>query len=317
MKRKGAINSYRRAACVVPLIFLCTVAPSPGVSLGKRLRSMPDRASETYRLKIENAPFGRIEISTDGGKHYRTIGRVTREALGTRTQNGTDEKGTVWKSSRDEITFLTAPGRSVSLRPQRLFAGKGKGRKKLPDLPEADRTGAVKTVIESNLASGTGVFGDLLPTPGSPVKLLNGRGEAETFSEIYKPKEGDTYYIRVALADEKGEVKPGETLAEEAARLADDYKAGAVLRAKATGRKIVSGTLTLKAALPSDEPDPIQFVTFLIDGEEVSTSNAAPFSYDWDTRRAEPGEHVVEVKAFSRSYRLLTQSRLLLVVKNR
>ena len=262
---------------------------------------------DTYQLRLENAQFGRIEISLDGGKRYHLIGRVTEPATQTIAVRGTNERGTVWKSGKDGLTLLTTTGRGLFLKTQ----GASKKGKKLPGLPSVE-----PSAIHTNLVAGGGILGELAPTPGSPVALLNSRGNAEPFSEQYKPHTGDVLLVRATLADEKGNVRNGETLTESIEKLEATYSAGAVARARANGWRIISGSLTLKAALPAHEPDPITFVTFLIDGEEVSTSNNAPFNLEWETRSASNGEHIVEVKAYNKEYRLLTQTRLILVVKN-
>jgi len=301
-----------RGKLVFPSLFLflplCLCAFS--VAGGSIIPS--DTPTETYRLKVENALYGRIEISTDGGKRFRTIGRVTEPATETQSEKGTNERGTVWKSGKDGLTFLVSPGKAVKLVPQRESKGSKKGKgKRLPGLSSVE-----PSAIRTNLSSGTGIFGEWAPSTGTPVTLLGTRGQTEAFYDLYKPRTGDVFSFRVSLANEKGEVTSGEKIAEKVTKLEETYNAGAIVRAKSNKRRIISGVLTLRATLPANEPDPIQFVTFLVDGDEVSTSNAAPFAHEWNTKATSDGEHIVEVKAFNKDYRLLTQTRILLVVQN-
>ena len=105
-------------------------------------------------------------------------------------------------------------------------------------------------------------------------------------------------------------------IVERVKSLADAYAADAIFRARAARHVIVAGTLTLKARLPQDEPDPIAAVIYAIDGDVVAAQNTPPFSYDWDTHRVPNGEHVVEIRALNAGGVTLTKARSLVVVRN-
>jgi hypothetical protein len=109
---------------------------------------------------------------------------------------------------------------------------------------------------------------------------------------------------------------PQDAVLKRIETLAQAYAAGAVARAKAERRTVASGILTLRAKLPTGEPDPIAAVTFSVEGDVVSAQNVPPFVYAWDTRRVPDGEYLVEIRALNGRAALISHARALVAVHN-
>lgn len=286
-----------KRACVLGLIALVSAAPL-------RAQETPP-ANETYRLRIENFLFGKVEISADGGKHYRVVGRVSRPAKSPMVDRSANVAGAILRSSRDFFTFSVAMGQSLIVSPVRSAPVK-KGKKEASPTPPAGAT------IQTNLPKAHPLFHELSPPPDSRVFLQLTPGFTDKIPDSFSLGEEDVFIFAVNL----GKETPKESIEKECARLAEAYQAGAVERAKANKTQIVSDVLTLQPKLPTGEPDPIVYVTYAIDGEQVAAQNTEPFSYDWDTKQASAGEHLIEIRALNRQGNLITRARVLVVVNN-
>jgi hypothetical protein len=158
------------------------------------------------------------------------------------------------------------------------------------------------------------IFGSLIPPAGTVVRMQNPAGEPEPIPAGYSPSESDVFVLAVTLP--KASAAGQKSVAERLETLGKMYAADSVTRARAAKRKVVSGTLTLQAKLPEGEPDPIEAVTYMANGELLAAQNTPPFSYAWDTRTVADGEHIVEIRAFNKTGRLITRVRALVVVQN-
>ncbi len=333
MDMKYTINGTKNL-CAVPLLIFTAIClllnvsclvcgaqePPDDVPLAPRITA----SGEAYRLRVENREYGSISLSADGGLHYTLIGRVTRPASTVALDREAQTAGQIMRGGGAGFAFAVNLGQSLKLRPANVSAPTG------PKRGQAISFASEPFSIVSNLAPRTGLFGDLLPPAGARVKLESD-GFQRGFPTPYQPSVEDAYVFVVTLpiqgteGQEKGERRKekGDTssaitdIRERVAALGQAYTAQSLARARQEHRAIISGILHLQARLPEGEPDPIDYVTYSIDGRAVSQQNVKPFSYDWDTRRAEDGEHVVEVRALNRNLRAITYKRTLVVVQNK
>ncbi len=265
----------------------------------------PPSPDETYRLRIENVAFGKVEISTDSGKHYRLLGRVSRPAKSPMVDRSASKVGEVLRSTRDFFTFSVALGQSVVVSPLRST----KKPIKKGSSSSAPPTGAT---IQTNLPPTHPLFTEFAIPENSRAFLQPTPGFTEKMGDSFTLGEEDIFVFPVTLSGGT----TTEALEKKITALADAYQAGAVERAKANKTDLVSGVLTLQPQLPTGEPDPIVYVTYAIDGDQVAAQNTEPYNYEWDTKQASNGEHLIEIRALNRQGNLITRARVLVVVNN-
>lgn len=267
----------------------------------------PSAASaETYRLRVENTRLGRVELSVDGGRTYRLVGRVLHPATAPGLDKTAKKSGLVLRGNGYGLAFSLAPNESVKLRPRPEAAGSRRS-----STPE-------NSAIVTNMEPKQGIFGDLLPPPAAPVRLQAGTRDTAPIPESYRPGEDDVFVFLVTLPAPNASA-PAEWRKQVQDRIeasANRYAETAIARAQAEKRRIISGTLTLRAKLPAGEPDPITLVTYAVDGDFVAAQNTPPYVYTWDTTQVPDGEHVVEIRAHNARGVLLTRARALVVVHN-
>ncbi|HLI49860.1 MAG TPA: Ig-like domain-containing protein [Chthonomonas sp.] len=264
-----------------------------------------DDSVPTYLLRVTNALYAPVEISVDGGKTFLVIGRVIRCASMVGADVTARQAGRVIRSGHEGVAISLGGERILKLLPQ----------------PAVAKAHLEPWAIYTNIAEGKGVFGTLVPPVGTKVLLPL---SALNTAVAYSPQVGDVFEFTVermpppffepSAANRLNDWKM--QIAQAIQAMANDYAAGAVARAQAEHRLIVSGFLTLKAKLPEGEPDPIEFVRFLVDGAVVQLTNVPPFTYKWDTRSVADGEHVVEIDALDKNGKLITQASALIVVQN-
>ena len=82
-------------------------------------RSRPNWRSsgELYRLRVENADYGSVALSMDGGRRYTLIGRVTRPASSVSVEREARTAGTVLRSSGEGLAFAVNLGQALKLQP--------------------------------------------------------------------------------------------------------------------------------------------------------------------------------------------------------
>lgn len=297
-----------------------------GLWLGAGLRSeaqisvrrpVSELPKETYSLRVENAQYGRVEISLDRGLHSILIGRVQRPTVQMATEKTATAVGTVQRVQGDGIVFCVATGRIMKLLPAVA---------PIKPTPHGKKTSAPgPAALVTDIAAGKGLFRDLLPPAGTVVGAIADTPREAPFPADYLPTLDDVFVFHVSLP--LPPAKAGETEAQRADTLKEsvrvqvtalqkEYAAGAVARARAERRTVVSGTLTLRATLPEGEPDPITAVAYFIDGKFIAGQNTAPFVYQWNTKNVENGEHVLEIRAENSNTRPVTRKRALIVVQN-
>lgn len=263
-------------------------------------------ADETYRLRIENYTFGKVEISTDSGKHYKLLGRVSRPAKSPMVDRSANVAGSILRSTHEFFTFSVALGQSLIVCPVRSSVSKTSKKGGSASAPPTS------AIIQTNLPKSHPLFHDFLPPENTRLFLQLTPGFTDKIPETFTLGEEDTFIFTVSLGKEVTK----EVVAKECVKLAEAYQAEAAERAKANKTQVVSGMLALQPKLPLGEPDPIVYVTYSIDGDQVAAQNTEPFSYDWDTKQVSNGEHLVEIRALNRQGNLITRARVLVVVTN-
>lgn len=259
-------------------------------------------AKEASRLRVANIQYGKIEFSTDAGKTYHLVGRVLTAAATVFPLKDVQSPGTVFKSNKDGIVFVVAPGMSLKLRPQHTASA---------SRPSTTEPGA----IISNLKAGESLFGKLLPAVGSAVRLQTRANSLSAFPTIFAPSDSDLF-VFVATSEEKENQEAKAERDKQIETLSKGYRDKATERAKTEKRTVANGTLTLRAKLPPNEPDPIAAVIYLIDGELAAIQNAPPYLYPWDTRRVPDGEYAVEIRGMNKQGNIVTKVRALVAVDN-
>jgi hypothetical protein len=267
---------------------------------------------DTYRLRVENVQYGRIEVSIDSGETFILLGRVTKPAILPAPDKSAKQPGVIVRSGGEGICMAIAVGQVIKLLP----APEPNSRAKPPDC-------AAITDIKPR----TSIFGEFAPPAGTPALQQTGRAQWRPYQDGMAPTEETVFAFIVVLPSVHGSTEPPAQpdatllakLAEarkKLAALSEQYISGAIARARDAGRSIVSGTLTINAKLPPDEPEPITAVSFYVDGDNVSAQNTFPAVYGWDTTRVPNGEHVVEIRGLSKFNTIITKVRTLVVVNN-
>ncbi len=270
----------------------------------------PDTRTPMLLLRVENIALGRIEVSVDGGAHYRLAGRVTQAAKIPDVDRSADRAGVVLRSGGDGLAFAVAPGQALKLFP-RPAPRVRKKRGKTFVIPAAQE----KSGIYTNLLAKSGVFGEFVPLRGAAVRFQSDTGRVQPFPENFNTDERNVFVFTLNTPPFSATDRDA-TAQAKLNSLADAYDAAAVVRARAAHCAIVSGVWTLRAKLPAGEPDPIVYVSYLVDDDTVATQNTAPFSFGWDTKIVPNGEHLIEIRALNRSGNLVTHVRALVVVDN-
>jgi Bacterial Ig domain len=269
---------------------------------------------ESYRLRIENIQFGRIEISMDAGKHYLLIGRVLHAATAM-AQEAAASAGSVVRSSQEGLAFSPVAGQVLKLRPAPAAGGIEK---------------AKDSEIISNIAATRPLWSRYLAPAKSTVQNQPEGHDPGDFIEGYVPSTTDRFLITASLPLPDPPIGVGLPVQTEAERktsfnhalraamesIAADYRDTAVARAVADKRKVTSGTLSLHPNISPDEPDPITAITYAIDDTTVCARTTPPYLFGWDTTSVPDGEHVIEVRALNAAGGVITRTRYLIVVKN-
>ena len=260
-------------------------------------------------LRVENIPLGRVEVSADGGAHYRLVGRVTQSAKQPDVDRGADKAGVVLRSGAEGLAFAVAPGQALKLFPVPVpHVRKKRGKKFIIPTPQE------KSGIYTDLPAKTGIFGDLRPGRGNAVQVESDAGRPQSFPDIFTTDERNVFLFTLTEPETPNPKAP--PVSEQINALADAYDAGATARARVAHRPIISGVWTLHAKLPPNEPDPIVYVSYVVDDDTVATQNTAPFSFGWDTKLVPNGEHMIEIRALNSLGALVTHVRALVVVDN-
>ena len=72
-------------------------------------------SKETYRLRVESAVYGRVEVSFDAGQHYILLGRVTRAAVAPLADKAAVRAGEVVRSGALGISIAVAAGLTITI----------------------------------------------------------------------------------------------------------------------------------------------------------------------------------------------------------
>jgi hypothetical protein len=300
------------------IAFWCAVAIFVGLpgSCQDNPPAAPDTSittsRDTYRLRIENVEFGRIEVSIDNGETFLLVGRVTKPAILPAPDKTAKQSGVIVRSGGEGICVAIAAGQVIKL---------------LPATAANSHARPQDCAAVTDIKARTGVFGEFAPPLGTPALQQMGRTQWRPYQDGMAPTEDTVFAFIVVLPSVHGSAEPSappdaatlEKLADVRKRLAalsEQYVSSAMTRARDAGRSIASGLLTINAKLPQDEPEPISAVSFYVDGDNVSAQNTFPARYGWDTTRVANGEHVVEIRGLSKYNTVITKVRALIVVNN-
>ncbi len=250
----------------------------------------PAKATEAYRIRITNSQFGAVEISTDTGKSWLLVARVSRPASMTASGG----------STRCEVIRSNEYGAALSV-------GDGQILRVLPESRLAERD---PSAILVNVPLTSAFFKDLLPPAGSNVQSLSpGKTEPLDLPASYSPREDDTLLITVRETR-----LPPEKIGEYARDAATNYRDRAIASVRARGGHPTAGALSVIARLPNG--DVPAAVTFLVDGVVAAIMNRPPFAIQWNTREWANGEHLVEARALNSAGVTVSRKRSLVVVDN-
>ncbi len=275
---------------------------------------------ETYRMRVENALYGRVEVSLDAGKNYILIGRVLRPATNVVPDRKAVQAGVILRGSSEGIAFAVSPQFELKIRPapsQPIGTG------------SASLSAAAAAEIVTSISPDKPIFGKYLPPVGSQVMLQTLSHSPAPFPDGYSLSATDSFVVVADIAPPLPAGPPTQTDADRAIAfqhalralfesMAADYRDGAIQRAVADKRKVAAGVLTLRPNLPPDEPDPITAITYAIDDGDnvVCARTTAPYLFAWDTNTVTDGEHVVEVRGLSANGNVITRTRYLVVINN-
>lgn len=289
--QRGDAMSTRMLTLMVLMLISGSVCPAIAQDT---VREAPDLLPESYRLRIENIQYGRIEVTTDRGFTYHLIGRVLRAAEKPAPNSRSDERGVVLAVNEQGILFAPSISSTLKILPVNISKALKQD----------------KSALLTDIPSSHVLFNDFAPPKNSPVGLDVGQGRMREFYLNYFPSFTDTFLLMVNTPPLEGMVARFHDAAQQ-------YEDGAVHRARANNRKVVSGLLTLRAKLPQGEPDPIHAVTYHLDGEILAAQNGVPPIYVFDTRKFRDGEHVIEIRALNKAAGIISRVRALVVFNNK
>ncbi len=312
---------------IADLVAVCLLAAFT-VSVKAQVQAIPAAAqlaakdlSETYRLRVENILYGRVEVSIDGGTNYFTVGRVLHPSTAPMPDKTSKEAGSVLRGSSEGFAFGVAPQFAMKIRPSQP-----------PSV--LSRTGkAADAEIITTVGAEKGLFTKLLPIAGSRVMFNTAGHTAGGFPETYSVSTSDIFTVVVSLPLPAVTASPAlgaSTSPSDAERLvafqhavraqfesvAAEYHDGAIQRAVSARRKVASGTLTIRPSLPADEPETVTAVTYAVDETVVCARTTSPYLFAWDTTSVSDDEHVVEVRALNSNGTVITKLRYLVVINN-
>jgi len=138
--------------------------------------------AELFRLRLSNTKGGPVQVSTDRGGRWVTIGRVLRGAFKPGPLGGGGRPGQVVRATRGGL-WLAFSGRA--------------GIKVVP-APSGvlSRVGVECLVVD--LSAGIGLFGNLAPLVGSAVLVEGSDGRVRPVSAGYRPRSRDRFVLVVA-----------------------------------------------------------------------------------------------------------------------
>ena len=274
---------------------------------------------DSFLVRVENARFGRVEVSLDGGVSYSLLGRVQHPATAPEKDRSSKVAGDAKSISKNRLSFAVAPTEILLLSPE-VASGKS-GRQKLASarIPASE--------IVTDIAPEKSLFDCFPKSQKIAVLLQSGIREPSPLPSGYVVHLGDTFVFRApiisaekkpsALGSDSNALKARyEEIAGKLRSYSNAYASSAIDRAKRSKRKIVSGLLRLVPKLPENEPEPITTLSYAMDGEVIALHNSLPSVFIWDTTRLTNGEHLIEIRAMSQYATLISTNRILIVVNN-
>jgi len=203
-KRLQSNNRLFRVAAIAATTIVFAVGLAPCAQADARLREHPPQivpfaSHETHRIRIHNEEQGTVEVSTDQGKTWGVVGRVTAPA--TRSLMGYlassyAQPGTICATSVHGIRIRVGDESSaypllINVVPAEFS--------QTPKLFGGHISGV--SGIYTNIPVGTSIFRDLAPRAGSQVSLEGADGSLTAVPVNYTPAIGDVLTIVVKAPD--------------------------------------------------------------------------------------------------------------------
>ncbi len=232
--------------------------------------------------------MGAVEASSDGGKSYSLIGRVTHPATGT-VMGSPSASVEIVRSGSHGIALSVGDGRLIRI------------------LPKGDASPDDSALV-TNCAAGNALFGPLLPLQANQV-YVSVNHLSVPMPAGYIPRDGDTLIILVQSA----RAAPTD-IASRITEAAAEYTRTAIARWIKKGKTPVTGYLTVDVQLKKGlYPSAL---TFSMDGSMFACMNTPPWRAKADTRPLTDGEHLLEIKALDANQRTITDIKKLVVIQN-
>jgi len=188
--------------CFLLLLVFCSSASYAALTtIGTNESIAPENSplmAEIYRIRIPNIKGGSIEVSSNKGSSWQTIGQVLLPADKVSDQGYTASR---WVENGDiaavavnsihiKTGFNTADDRGIifSILPAEQHAL----------LPKTQETSKDSSAIYTDIKSGNSLFGGgVSPFVGNKVSIVDVNGEINNIGEGFRPSVGDLFLIIV------------------------------------------------------------------------------------------------------------------------
>ena len=164
---------------VLPVLFLALILLAAS-SVSQAQKELSDLPLDSFILRIENAKFGRVEASLDGGESYLLLGRVVHPATNASVDKAAKTVGDVVKSGGGSLTFAVATGQALK------FSYTPSGRNG-NQIGSRSKTVFSASEIVADLPTEIGLISDFLPQAKSKTLLQSGNRGAANSSKVGRP----------------------------------------------------------------------------------------------------------------------------------
>ena len=155
----------------------------------------PFEQIESHRIRITNAVDGLVEVSTDQGKSWKTVGRVTKAATDSimgYLASGYAKPSSITATAVHGIRIRVGDTSSAYPKLVNIIP------KEFGQTPKGFGGHVAGTSgIYTDIPTGKGIFRELAPFAGNPVQLQDTDGNLAPIPTTYKPAINDTFVITV------------------------------------------------------------------------------------------------------------------------
>ena len=242
-------------------------------------------------ITFHNAPYGTVDALLPGHKTSLLLGRVLQRAQSIQYTREKINVGSIYGTTHSGFTLATGTHASIHFA---YFC--------------SPATHKPNTCIATDLHLNQSILKQIFHQQ-PPQAMLMQHGTVFAFPADYLPAYNDTIAVRIPLP-------PNSPLPGMLQNYANAYAAAASKRARLWRLPVVNGIVTVHTRLPAREPDPIYAVAFLIDNSTYDLRNVAPYRFRWNSRKAQDGEHILEVDALNQTGKVITRKVTLVLVQN-